>query len=102
MEKPRFGAQAYVIKETRHQVAVRLAEEIGNTIVLETPVRKIAQDTQGVTVISEKSEWRAELAIVAIPLPLCANSILSAVASGARFACPAHAVGFGHQMLGGI
>jgi monoamine oxidase len=51
-------------------VTVRLAEEIGNAIVLEAPVSKIAQDAEGVTVISEKGEWRGDSAIVAVPLPL--------------------------------
>ena len=46
------------------------AEEIGNAIVLEAPVTKIAQDAKGVTVISEKGEWHADSAIVAVPLPL--------------------------------
>jgi monoamine oxidase len=35
------GAQAFLIKETLHHVAERLAEELGNRIVLEAPVRKI-------------------------------------------------------------
>ena len=64
------GAQAYLIKETFHHVTVRLAEEIANRIILEAPVTKIVQDAQSVTVISEKGKWRADSAIVAVPLPL--------------------------------
>jgi monoamine oxidase len=64
------AAQAFLIKETFHQVAARLAGEVGNAIVLEAPVRMIAQDASGVTVSSEKGDWRGDSAIVAVPLPL--------------------------------
>jgi monoamine oxidase len=64
------GAQAFLIKETLHHVAERLAEGLGNRVVLEAPVRKITQDAAGVTVISEKGDWRGDSTIVAVPLPL--------------------------------
>ena len=38
------AAQAWTVKETMHQVAVRVAAELGNAIVLNAPVRAISQD----------------------------------------------------------
>jgi monoamine oxidase len=64
------GAQAFVIRETMYQVAERLAQEVKQSIVLEAPVRKIAQDAIGVTVRSAKGDWHGDHAIVAVPLPL--------------------------------
>jgi monoamine oxidase len=64
------AAQAFLIKETMHQVAVRLANELGKAVVLEAPVSTITQDANGATVRSGKGEWRARYAIVAVPLSL--------------------------------
>ena len=64
------AAQAFLVKETMHHLAARIAEDLGKKIVMEAPVRAIAQDASGVTVSSEKGKWRADSAIVAIPLPL--------------------------------
>jgi monoamine oxidase len=64
------GAQAWTVKETMHQVAVRLASELGGTIVLQAPVRAISQDAAGVVVDSGKGKWKCGYAIVAVPLPL--------------------------------
>jgi len=64
------GAQASLVAETMHEVARRMATELKTNIVLENPVRAISQDTSGVTVKSAKGDWRADYAIVAVPLPL--------------------------------
>jgi monoamine oxidase len=64
------AAQAFLVKETMHHLAARIADDLGQTIVLEAPVSAIAQDSSGVNVSSEKGQWRADSAIVAIPLPL--------------------------------
>ena len=64
------GAQAFLVKETMHHLAARIAEELGKTIVMESPVTAVAQDVSGVTVSSEKGKWRGNSAIVAVPLPL--------------------------------
>jgi len=37
------AAQAWTVKETMHQVAVHIASELGNAVVLQTPVRGITQ-----------------------------------------------------------
>jgi monoamine oxidase len=64
------AAQAWTVKGTLHQVAARIAAEMGKDLTLEAPVRAIAQDAAGVLVNSEKGDWRADYAIVAVPLPL--------------------------------
>jgi monoamine oxidase len=64
------GAQAFLVKETMYEVAVRMADELKGMIIQETPVRSISQDANGVTVNSDKGNWRADYAIVAVPLPL--------------------------------
>jgi monoamine oxidase len=43
---------------------------LGQTIVLQAPVSAISQDTGGVTMKSHQGDWRADYAIVAVPLPL--------------------------------
>ena len=49
-------------------ISQRLAE--GLDVVLEAPVRAIAQDDDGVTVRADGAEVRAERVIVAVPVPL--------------------------------
>ncbi len=53
------------------QIAVRLAERLGDRVVLETPVRAIAQHEDGVVVSSPAGSWRARHVIVALAPPLC-------------------------------
>ena len=50
-----------------HQLAAAMARELGDRIVLGAPVRKIAQDGEGVRVASEKGEFEARHVIVAVP-----------------------------------
>jgi monoamine oxidase len=64
------AAQAWTVKETMHQVASRVASELGSAIVLQAPVRSIFQDGAGVMVSSDKGKWKCDYAIVAVPLPL--------------------------------
>ena len=64
------GAQAFLINETMHEIAVRIAGELKDSIIFENPVRAISQDANGVTAKSDKGIWRADYAIVAVPLPL--------------------------------
>lgn len=64
------AAQAFLVKETMHHLAARIADDLGKTIVMESPVTAITQDDSGVTVISERGKWRGDSAIVAVPLPL--------------------------------
>jgi len=64
------AAQAWTVKETMHQVAARVAAELGRAIVLQAPVRTISQDAGGVLVNSDVGSWKCDYAIVAVPLPL--------------------------------
>ncbi|MHB8216091.1 MAG: flavin monoamine oxidase family protein [Candidatus Sulfotelmatobacter sp.] len=64
------AAQAWTVKETMHQVAWRVAAELGSAVVLQAPVRAITQDAAGVVVNSDKGDWKCDCAIVAVPLPL--------------------------------
>jgi monoamine oxidase len=67
------SAQAYTVRETMHELAARMAADLGSKIILEAPVRSISQSSNDVTVISDKGAWRADYGIVAIPLPLTAR-----------------------------
>jgi monoamine oxidase len=61
------AAQAWTVKETVHQVAVRIAAELKEAVVLQSPVRTISQDDAGVLVSSDKGDWTCDYAIVALP-----------------------------------
>lgn len=50
-----------------HQIARRLAEELGERVVLNAPVLRIAQDAGGVRVATPKREYTARFVIVAAP-----------------------------------
>ncbi|HEY2481182.1 MAG TPA: FAD-dependent oxidoreductase [Caulobacteraceae bacterium] len=50
-----------------HQIAARLAEELGERVVLSAPVRRISQNDDGVRVMSDAGEFEARAVIVATP-----------------------------------
>lgn len=50
-----------------HQIAARLADELGERVVLSAPVRRIAQVDDGVRITSDAGEFEARSVIVAIP-----------------------------------
>jgi monoamine oxidase len=50
-----------------HQIAARLAEALGERLVLGAPVRRIAQDAHKVTVSTDQGEFEGRFAIVAVP-----------------------------------
>ncbi|WP_031004295.1 flavin monoamine oxidase family protein [Streptomyces sp. NRRL F-5727] len=58
------GQQQDRIVETTQEIAKRVAERLGDRVRLETPVRRIAQDDDGVTVRTDSGEIRARYAIV--------------------------------------
>ncbi|HEX4198816.1 MAG TPA: flavin monoamine oxidase family protein [Caulobacteraceae bacterium] len=49
------------------QIAQRLAEELGERVVLNAPARRIAQDEDGVRIATDQGEFAARFAIVAAP-----------------------------------
>lgn len=58
------GQQEERVFETTQEIAVRLAERLGERIVLDAPVRRIAQDDEGVTVFTDAATISAQYAIV--------------------------------------
>lgn len=99
------AAQAFLVKETMHQVAARVAGELGKVIVLEAPVRAILQDATGISVTSEKGEGRMASGLRdcgGAAAALGAHCVFSTVASRARSACATYAHGFRDQVLGGL
>lgn len=64
------GAQNFIIPGSMHQVAVKVAQELGPAVVLNSPATRILQDSSSVTVVTAGKSWRAAHAIVAVPMPL--------------------------------
>ena len=62
--------QAWTVRETMHGVAAKIAEELKERIVFESPVRAISQGDAGVTVEADKGTWHADYAVVCLPPPL--------------------------------
>jgi monoamine oxidase len=50
-----------------HQIAAGLARELGDRVVLSSPVRRIVQDNLGVRVITDQGQFEARAVIVATP-----------------------------------
>jgi monoamine oxidase len=56
-----------------HQVTAHMAANLGEAVVLETPVRGITQDSKSVTVVADKGKWHAQRVIVASPPPMASR-----------------------------
>ena len=54
-------------------IAERMADQLGERVVLDAPVKSVRSDDAGVSAISSKLTVRARQAIVALPPPLCAS-----------------------------
>jgi monoamine oxidase len=65
-------------------ISLRMAEALGDRVVLSAPVRAIAQDGDGATVRSDGLTVRARQVIVAIPVPLTARIAWSPALPHAR------------------
>jgi monoamine oxidase len=66
-------------------VAVRMAEQLGDRVVLDTPVRRIAQHREkGVRVVAEGMIVKAQRAIVALPPTLCGRLVYDPPLPGFR------------------
>jgi monoamine oxidase len=70
----RGGAEDALIDGTMHDLAERVAAELGDAVHLSAPVRRIVQDRDGVEVIADGLTVRARHAIVATP-PVLASHI---------------------------
>ncbi|UMP03334.1 flavin monoamine oxidase family protein [Amycolatopsis sp. EV170708-02-1] len=60
------GQQQERYAETTQEIAKRVAERLGDRVVLGTPVRRISQDGNGVTVRTDSEEIKAKYAIVTV------------------------------------
>jgi monoamine oxidase len=63
----RGGAQARRFVEGSQQISIRVANELGSSLVLSSPVRVISQDAQGVRVLSDSTVTSAKYVVVAVP-----------------------------------
>jgi monoamine oxidase len=68
------GAQQDRIDGGAHQVCERLAARLGPRVRLGEPVLAVHQDDEGVTVRSARGEYRADVAVMALP-PLLADAV---------------------------
>ena len=61
------GAQQDRFTQGAQGVSLRLAEALGDRVVLGAPARRIEQDPTGVTVTTDKGAFRGKYAVVAVP-----------------------------------
>lgn len=61
------GGQEAKFKGGMHQIPRRMAEELGERVVLNAAVRRIAQDANGARVTTDKGDYTARFVIVAGP-----------------------------------
>ncbi len=78
------AAQQSKIVEGTQQLSIRMATQLGNSVVLQSPVRRIRQSGGGVTVESDRLNVSAKRVIVAIPPPQAARIEFEPVLPGAR------------------
>ena len=65
-------------------VSIRLGQRLGARVVLNAPVRKIAQTGRGVTVTSDAGEWHAKRVVCAIPPTLAGRIDYDPILPAAR------------------
>ncbi|WP_420880739.1 flavin monoamine oxidase family protein [Rhodococcus sp. (in: high G+C Gram-positive bacteria)] len=63
----RGGAQDSRFHGGAQMLSLRLAEDLGDTVALGHPVRRIEQDDHGVRVVGDNAQWRAKRVVVAVP-----------------------------------
>jgi monoamine oxidase len=64
MMSSRGGSQDSLFEGGAWQLAAKMAEELGDAVVVDAPVRSIAQTADEVTVTSDAGVWTAALAVV--------------------------------------
>ena len=95
------GAQQDRFVLGAQSVSLRLAEALGDRVVLSAPARRVEQDAGGVTVHTDRGAFRGERAIVAVPpalagriayaplLPASRDALTQRMAMGATMKCMA-------------
>jgi monoamine oxidase len=95
------GAQQDRFVLGAQSVSLRIAEALGERVVLEAPARRVAQDASGVTVHTDRGAFRGKRAIVAVPpalagrmeydplLPARRDALTQRMAMGATMKCMA-------------
>ncbi|MFT3764596.1 MAG: flavin monoamine oxidase family protein [Minicystis sp.] len=95
------GAQQDRFVRGAQSVSLRLAEGLGDRVVLGAPARRISQDAEGVTVHTDKGEYRGRYLICAVPpnlafridwspaLPASRDALMQRMAMGATMKCAA-------------
>jgi monoamine oxidase len=78
------GAQQDRFVGGSQRISQKLAEELGEAVVLSAPVRRIAQDGGGLDVEADGFEARAHRVIVAVPPPLAARISFAPSLGGRR------------------
>ena len=69
----RGGAQDKLFTGSVWQIAAKMADELGDAVVLGSPVSRIEQDKDGVTVTAPNGTWRAKRIIVTAPPAMAAR-----------------------------
>jgi monoamine oxidase len=67
------GAQETLFVGGAWQIASKMAEELGDAVIVNAPVRAIEQTEGGVTVTSDAGVWTASFAVVATAPPMAAR-----------------------------
>ncbi len=67
------GAQETLFVGGAWQLASKMAEGLGDAVIVNAPVRSIAQTDDGVTVTSDAGVWTAAFAVVAAAPPMAAR-----------------------------
>jgi monoamine oxidase len=78
------GAQQDRFQGGSQEISIRLAAALGDAVMLEAPVRRIAQDGAGVMVETNEFVARAQRAIVTVPPPLAARIAFAPSLGGQR------------------
>lgn len=93
------GAQQDRFTLGAQEISLRMAEALGDQVILGAPVRRIAQDGDGVTVHTDRGAFRGRYAIVAVPpalagridydpaLPALRDGLTQRFAMGATVKC---------------
>lgn len=89
------GAQQDRFVEGAQSVSKKMAAALGDRLILGAPARRIVQDAEGVTVHTDRGEWRGKYVVVAVPpsmawridytpsLPAARDALMQRMAMGA-------------------